>query len=67
MSSPEEVFRLPEPNDPETSHTPHTKAGTAIASVEIGAAVAAIGAGVWEYWQGYADMKAQRGFLRASK
>ncbi|KAI0741694.1 hypothetical protein C8Q80DRAFT_1274083 [Daedaleopsis nitida] len=59
--------RLPTPADPGSEHTPHTKTGLAIAIIEVIAAVAAIAAGVWEYWQGYADIKSQRGFLRASK
>ncbi|EIW58215.1 uncharacterized protein TRAVEDRAFT_148271 [Trametes versicolor FP-101664 SS1] len=59
--------RLPIPSDPGSAQTPASKTGLATAIIEVIAAVAAIAAGVWEYWQGYADMNAQRGFLRASQ
>ncbi|KAI0630504.1 hypothetical protein C8Q77DRAFT_1160080 [Trametes polyzona] len=59
--------RLPTPSDPGSAQTPPSKTGLAVAIIEVIAAVAAIAAGIWEYWQGYADMSAQRGFLRASQ
>ncbi|KAI0717981.1 hypothetical protein C8T65DRAFT_571207 [Cerioporus squamosus] len=59
--------RLPTPSEPGSAHTPRSTMGLAIAVIEVGAALVTVAAGVWEYWQGYADMKAQRGFLRASQ
>ncbi|KAI0653274.1 hypothetical protein C8Q70DRAFT_1048520 [Cubamyces menziesii] len=59
--------RLPTPSDPGSAQTPPTKTGTAVAIIEVVAAITVIAAGFWEYWQGYADMRAQRGFLRASQ
>ncbi|KAI0820308.1 hypothetical protein BC628DRAFT_1413221 [Trametes gibbosa] len=59
--------RLPTPSDPGSAQTPPSTTGLVIAIIEVIAAVAAIAAGTWEYWQGYADMCAQRGFLRASQ
>ncbi|KAI0765654.1 hypothetical protein BD413DRAFT_164224 [Trametes elegans] len=59
--------RLPTPSDPGSAHTPASTTGLAVAIIEVAAAIAAIAAGVWEYWQGYADMRAKRGFLRASQ
>ncbi|KAI0640802.1 hypothetical protein C8Q79DRAFT_921002 [Trametes meyenii] len=59
--------RLPTPTDPDSAQTPPSTTGLAIAVIEVIAAAAAIAAGCWEYWQGYADMRAQRGFLRASQ
>ncbi|RDX50963.1 hypothetical protein K466DRAFT_492198 [Polyporus arcularius HHB13444] len=59
--------RLPTPSEPGSAHTPQSTMGLSIAVIEVGAAVITVAAGVWEYWQGYADMKAQRGFLRASQ
>ncbi|KAI0358103.1 hypothetical protein OH77DRAFT_1518835 [Trametes cingulata] len=59
--------RLPTPSDPGSAQTPPSTTGLAVAIIEVIAAIAAIGAGIWEYWQGYADMRAQRGFLRASQ
>lgn len=59
--------RLPTPSEPGSSETPSSKTGLAVAVIEVVAAVAALGAGVWEYWQGCADLMAKRGFLRATQ
>ena len=59
--------RLPTPSEPGSAHTLPSTMGLSIAVIEVGAAVVTVAAGVWEYWQGYVDMKAQRGFLRASQ
>ncbi|PIL24879.1 hypothetical protein GSI_12766 [Ganoderma sinense ZZ0214-1] len=59
--------RLPTPSDPGSAQTPRSRIGLAISWIELIAAVLAITAGFWEYWQGYIDMKTQRGFLRASQ
>ncbi|RPD64131.1 hypothetical protein L226DRAFT_569608 [Lentinus tigrinus ALCF2SS1-7] len=59
--------RLPTPSEPGSAHTQPSTMGLVIAIIELGAAVVTIAAGVWEYWQSFADMKAQRGFLRASQ
>ncbi|EJF64405.1 hypothetical protein BD309DRAFT_876259 [Dichomitus squalens] len=59
--------RLPTPSDPGSAQTPQSKTGLAISWMELMAAVLAIAAGLWEYWQGYIDMKTQRGFLRATQ
>lgn len=59
--------RLPTPSDPGSAHTPHATSDLAIAIIEVVAAVVAVAAGIWEYWQGYIDIKTQRGFLRASQ
>ncbi|OBZ73601.1 hypothetical protein A0H81_06137 [Grifola frondosa] len=59
--------RLPSSSNPASGQTPRTNAGLAIAIVEVTAALTAISAGVWEYYQGYKDMREMRGFLAASK
>ena len=59
--------RLPTPSEPGSAKTPSSKTGLAVAVIEVVAAVVALGAGVWEYWQGCADLQSQRGFLRASQ
>ena len=59
--------RLPTPSDPGSAQTPQSKTGLAISWMELIAAVLSIAAGFWEYWQGYIDMKTQRGFLRATQ
>ena len=59
--------RLPSSSDPGSAQTTSSKTGLAIAVIEVVAAVAALGAGIWEYWQGCADLRAQRGFLQASQ
>lgn len=58
--------RLPSPSEP-TGNTPHSAAQIPLASIQIAAAVAAIGSGIWEYRRGYKDMKDMKGFLLASK
>ncbi|KAH9940829.1 uncharacterized protein BXZ73DRAFT_98659 [Epithele typhae] len=59
--------RLPTPSMPGSGITASSTLGFAVAIIEVVAAAVAIGAGVWEYWSGYADMKAERGFLTASQ
>lgn len=59
--------RLPTPSDPGSAATPDSTLGLVIAVIEVAAAVAALGAGVWEYWQGCADMRSGRGFFKASQ
>ena len=46
----------------------HRSAGrTSLASLQLAAALIAIGAGVWEYRRGYKDMQDMKGFLMAAK
>lgn len=40
---------------------------TSLASLQLAAALTAIGAGVWEYRRGYKDMQDMKGFLMATK
>ena len=44
--------RLPTPSDPGSAQTPRSRTGLAISWIELIAAVLAIAAGLWEYWQG---------------
>ncbi len=41
--------------------------GIPLSSVELGAALACIAAGSWEYYQGYWDLRKATPFLRATK
>lgn len=58
--------RLPSPSQP-AGTTPHSAGQIPLASIQVAAALAAIGAGVWEYRRSYKDMKDMKGFLIASK
>lgn len=58
--------RLPAPSDP-SGGTPHSAGNIPLASIEVAAAVVAIGAGIWEYRRGYQDMQDMKGFLTANK
>ena len=58
--------RLPSPSEP-NGDTPHSDGQVSLAAIQIAAALAAIGSGVWEYRRGYKDMKDMKGFLLASK
>ena len=58
--------RLPSPSQP-SGNTPRSAGSIPLASIETAAAVAAIGAGVWEYRSGYQDMQDMKGFLTAVK
>lgn len=51
---------------PEAEHTKND-GGLPLASVEFATAVLCIGAGGWEYYQGYWDLKTSRAFLVAPK
>ncbi|TFK29727.1 hypothetical protein FA15DRAFT_663895 [Coprinopsis marcescibilis] len=41
--------------------------GIPLAVIEFGTALLAIGAGTWEYYQGYWDLRTSRAFLAAPK
>ncbi|KAJ7623220.1 hypothetical protein FB45DRAFT_924935 [Roridomyces roridus] len=41
--------------------------GIAVASMQFGAALAALGAGVWEYYSGYNDLRNMHAFLAGVK
>ncbi|KIP03409.1 hypothetical protein PHLGIDRAFT_77625 [Phlebiopsis gigantea 11061_1 CR5-6] len=58
--------RLPSPSEP-SGGTPRSAASVPIASVELVAALTAIGAGIWEYRRGCQDMQDMKGFLVAAK
>lgn len=58
--------RLPSSSEPEGT-APHSAAQIPLASIQVAAALTAIGAGIWEYRRGYKDMKDMKGFLLASK
>lgn len=58
--------RLPSPSEP-SGGTPRSASSIPIASVELVAALTAIGAGIWEYRRGYQDMQDMKGFLVAAK
>ncbi|KAI0923736.1 hypothetical protein AcW1_006617 [Taiwanofungus camphoratus] len=59
--------RLPTSSTPSSAENANAKGNVVIAAIEIGAAMAAIGAGVWEYNRNYKDMRESRGFLVATK
>ena len=60
--------RLPTPSDTEEkTPTEGSKASLPIATLEMVAALAAIAAGVWEYWFGERDLRDMRAFLVANK
>ncbi|KAF8906221.1 hypothetical protein CPB84DRAFT_1770259 [Gymnopilus junonius] len=46
-------------------HEQHSGSNIPLASVEYGAAMAAIVGGVWEYYNGYNDLRHTRAFLAA--
>jgi hypothetical protein len=58
--------RLPSSSNP-TGITPHSSGTIPLASIQVSAAIAAIGAGIWEYRRGYKDMQDMKGFLTAVK
>lgn len=58
--------RLPSSSDP-SGETSQSSGRIPLASVEVAAAVVAIGAGIWEYRRGYQDMQDMKGFLTAVK
>lgn len=58
--------KLPSSSDP-SGDTPSSHASTPLASIQVAAAITAIGSGIWEYRRGYQDMKDMKGFLLASK
>ncbi|EKM50019.1 uncharacterized protein PHACADRAFT_105539 [Phanerochaete carnosa HHB-10118-sp] len=58
--------RLPSSSDP-SGDTPHSSGRIPLASIEVAAAVVAIGAGIWEYRRGYQEMQDMKGFLTAVK
>lgn len=58
--------RLPSPSEP-SGDTPRSAGSIPLASIEVAAALTAIGAGVWEYRTGYKNMQDMKGFLVAAK
>ncbi|EMD39146.1 hypothetical protein CERSUDRAFT_81908 [Gelatoporia subvermispora B] len=59
--------RLPDPSSPSSGDTPNVIGNIPVAAIAVITALAAIGAGLWEYWRGYKDMREMRGFLVATK
>lgn len=62
--------RLPTPSEDDSGEKPPpsgSKAELPMATLEMVAALAAIAAGVWEYWCGDRDLRNMRAFLVANK
>ena len=59
--------RLPSDSDLSSAETPASSANTPLAALQMVSCFAALAAGVWEYHQGYKDMRELRGFLSASR
>lgn len=56
--------RLPSPDSDSDSESSHA---FPVACIQFAAALAAIGAGLWQFWSGDADLRSSRAFLVASK
>lgn len=66
-SSPSAPSDPSDPNDPDQAPGGRSAGRTSLASLQLVAALTALGVGVWEYRRGYKDMQDMKGFLMATR